>query len=106
MSDFQQRDGFGQLFRNDKAENEKHPSHKGTFLIDGVTYEIAAWIKEGKRGRFFSLKVGKAGQYQPPAGGTGNAPAERRTRTPGEYPAEPPRGDTTRKPIQDDDIPF
>lgn len=112
MSDFQQRDGFGQLFRNDRAENERHPSHKGTFLLDGVTYEIAAWVKEGKKGKFFSLKVQPQGdrpqrqepaQASPPAS-TGYQP---RTRTPGEYP-EPKaaRGGGKAPAGLEDDIPF
>lgn len=107
MPDFQQRDGFGQLFRNDKAESDKHPSHKGTFLLDGVTYEIAAWVKEGKRGRFFSLKVqpqGERPQRQEPAQASGGYQSKRRT--PGEYP-EPQAGrGGSRKPVQDDAIPF
>jgi hypothetical protein len=109
MSDFQQRDGAGQLFRNDRAETEKHPSHKGTFLLNGVTYEIAAWVKEGRRGKFFSLKVQEAGnrpapQAQAPQQGDAYQP---RRRTPGEMPMPPGGGPGRKKPLADEDsIPF
>lgn len=110
MSDFQQRDGTGQLFRNDKATSEKHPSHKGTFLLNGVTYEIAAWVKDGKRGRFFSLKVSEAGNRgaQDPAPSPSSVSSNPvRTRTPGELPMPPTGGRGPRRPVQDDDqIPF
>jgi hypothetical protein len=108
MSDFQHRDGSGQLFRNDRAETEKHPTHKGAFLLNGVTYEIAAWVKEGKRGQFFSLKVQEAGNR--PALQTQNTPGrdyQPRRRTPGEMLLPPVGGPGRRKPLAgDDDIPF
>lgn len=52
---FEQRDNTGSLFRNDRASSDRHPSHKGTVMVDGVEYWISAWVKEGKKGRFFSL---------------------------------------------------
>lgn len=53
MSNFQQRDNSGALFKNDRKEQEKHPDYKGDALIDGVAYEIGAWIKEGRNGKKF-----------------------------------------------------
>lgn len=108
MSDFQQRDGSGQLFRNDRAENERYPSHKGTFLLNGVTYEIAAWAKDGKRGQFFSLQVQEAGSRPAPrAHATRVRDDQPRRRTPGEMPMPPISGPGRRQPIaDDDDIPF
>jgi hypothetical protein len=109
MSDFQQRDGFGQLFRNDRAENERHPSHKGTFLLNGVTYEIAAWVKEGRKGKFFSLKVQEAGARPAPQaqGSQDGDTYQPRRRTPGETPMPPTGGPGRKKPVEDDDvIPF
>lgn len=52
---FEQRDNSGSLFRNDRKEQEKHPDHKGSAKIDGKEYWVSAWIKEGSKGRFFSL---------------------------------------------------
>ena len=45
----------GILSRNDRKEQPKHPDHKGTCEIDGREYWISAWIKEGQKGKFFSL---------------------------------------------------
>ena len=56
MSDFQQKDMTGAIFRNDKRNgNERAPNATGTAMIDGVIYRISAWTKEGKNGRFQSL---------------------------------------------------
>ena len=53
---YEQRDNSGSLFRNDRCETERHPTHKGTAKIDGRDYWVSAWIKEAKDGsRFFSL---------------------------------------------------
>lgn len=47
---FEQKDGTGALFKNDKKGNDKAPDYRGTAKINGETCDIAAWIKkpEGK----------------------------------------------------------
>lgn len=47
----------GVLFKNDKDGNEKRPDYKGSIQIEGVEYWLSAWIKDGKRGKFLSLKA-------------------------------------------------
>jgi hypothetical protein len=47
----------GVLFKNDKATNERAPGYTGKVNINGKDYRLAAWVKEGKNGKFFSLKV-------------------------------------------------
>jgi hypothetical protein len=75
----------GVLFKNDRKESDKHPDYKGSAEVDGVEYWIAAWIKEGKNGKFMSLSfTAKEEEAAPPP-----APKGRRS-------APPP----------DDDIPF
>jgi hypothetical protein len=102
MADFQQRDMTGVLFRNERKTADNHPSHTGTITIGGVEYRIAAWVKEGAKGRFFSLKV------TPPDGAQQEAPltGPRRTRQPGDYPTPQASRGGPRRPISDDPIPF
>lgn len=47
----------GALFRNEDRKTDKHPEYSGTINIAGRDYYLSAWIKEGKRGKFFSLSV-------------------------------------------------
>jgi hypothetical protein len=46
----------GVLFKNDKGDNEKRPDYKGSAEIEGVQYWVSAWIKEGAKGKFMSMK--------------------------------------------------
>ena len=55
MSDFQQRDNNGSLFKNDKKTAEKHPDYKGSAMVDGVEYWLSSWVKTGKNGKFMSI---------------------------------------------------
>lgn len=48
----------GALFKNDKEGNEKRPDYRGTLDVDGVEYELSAWLRTSKKGvKFMSLKV-------------------------------------------------
>lgn len=64
-NDYIQKPTTGQLFKNDRKTEERHPDYKGTFTDPhGNQYDIAAWVKDGKKGKFFSLKVSEK-QEQP-----------------------------------------
>jgi hypothetical protein len=52
---YEMREGSGSLFRNDKDGNEMRPDYRGDALINGQVMEVAAWIKQGKNGKFMSL---------------------------------------------------
>ncbi len=52
---YEQRELSGALFKNDRKQKETHPDYKGDAKIDGVAYEIGAWLKPGKKGTFMSL---------------------------------------------------
>jgi hypothetical protein len=54
---FEQKEGQGALFRNDKGDNPNRPDYKGEILIDGTLYEIAGWLKDGAKGKFLSLSA-------------------------------------------------
>jgi len=56
---------IGVLFKNE-SDNEKAPAYKGKINVGGKEYELAAWIKEGKTGKFMSLKVQEPRQKQAP----------------------------------------
>ena len=46
----------GVLFKNDKGDNEKRPDYKGSAEIEGVQYWVSAWIRDGAKGKFMSMK--------------------------------------------------
>lgn len=52
---YEQKDNSGALFKNDKDGNESRPDYRGDCLVNGVKWEMSAWIKEGKSGKFMSL---------------------------------------------------
>lgn len=47
----------GALFKNDKRTSERSPEYNGSINVNGVDYWISGWIKEGQKGKFFSLSV-------------------------------------------------
>jgi hypothetical protein len=56
---YQPKDGYGSLFNNDYKNSDTQPDMRGTFLLDGVEYQISAWKKQGQRGEFMGLKIEK-----------------------------------------------
>ena len=66
----------GVLFKNDKDGNEKRPDYKGSAEIEGVQYWVSAWIREGAKGKFMSMKYeAKEKQAAPAKRSTDQAPA-------------------------------
>ena len=58
------REGSGSLFKNTRKETEKHPDFNGSIMLNGKEYWLNAWVKEGQKGKFFSVSVGKEKQPQ------------------------------------------
>lgn len=52
---FEPKDGNGALFKNTRKESDNHPDYTGNAMVNGEHVDIAAWIKEGKNGKFMSL---------------------------------------------------
>ena len=75
---YDHKDNSGSLFKNDKGDNPSRPDYRGDCKIGGEVYEIAAWIKDGKNGKFMSLsfkpKQDRTGATQ--SGGGETAPAK------------------------------
>jgi hypothetical protein len=71
---FEKRDNSGAIFKNEKVTSDKAPGYTGYILIGGTEYELSAWVKEGKKGKFFSLAVKPKQEsrddYKPPAEGS------------------------------------
>lgn len=55
---YENKPGNGALFKNDRKEKDTHPDYKGDVkLPDGTDCWIAAWLKDGKNGKFLSLSI-------------------------------------------------
>ena len=57
----------GILFKNDIGDNPKRPAYKGKIDIDGKEYQLAGWLREGKSGKFISLKIDDKAAAKPAA---------------------------------------
>jgi len=54
------------LFRNDKGDNPNRPDYTGTLTLeDGKEMRLAAWIKDGRSGKFMAGKVSEKQQSVP-----------------------------------------
>jgi hypothetical protein len=60
------------LFKNDRKEKDTQPDYTGTLNVDGTEYYLDAWLKEGRKGKFFSGKIKQKG-----AGAERTKPAEK-----------------------------
>lgn len=58
MSDYEQKDNSGVLFKNDKKESDRHPDYKGNIRVAGVDYWLSSWINTSKSGqKYMSVSV-------------------------------------------------
>ena len=60
MSNYTQKEGQGSLFKNTYKEAAAQPDYTGSVLINGKEMRLAAWVKEGKNGKFFSLQLSES----------------------------------------------
>ena len=51
----EERNNSGLLAKNERKTQDNHPGYTGRCVIDGKPYWISAWLKDGQRGKFFSL---------------------------------------------------
>ena len=54
---YEHKDGQGSLFKNDKGGVEKRPDYKGNLFVNGKLMDLAAWVKEGRNGKWLSISM-------------------------------------------------
>ena len=50
MSDYEQKDNSGAIFKNDKKETESHPDYKGSARVAGIDYWVSVWVNTSAKG--------------------------------------------------------
>jgi hypothetical protein len=53
------KEGSGSLFKNSRKVSESHPDYTGSIMLNGKEHWLSAWVKEGTKGKFFSVSLGK-----------------------------------------------
>lgn len=58
-SNYEHKPGNGNLFKNpNKTPENNQPHYQGEIkLQDGTLQQIAGWVKDGAKGKFFSVKL-------------------------------------------------
>ena len=70
------QEGQFTLFKNNKTTNNA-PEYTGEIMVNGKKMRLAAWVKEGKSGKFFSGKMSEPmeqRQREDDSQGTGDLP--------------------------------
>lgn len=63
---YEQKPNTGSLFKAEK-KSDKHPDYTGSLKLEDGDYFVSAWVKEGQKGKFFSLSVKKKDAQKPEA---------------------------------------
>lgn len=92
---FQHKDMSGTIFKNKfKKDGDNTPDYRGEVMVRGELLEIALWVKDGAKGKFFSAKVQEPREKH-------GAPVMKR----GPSPTEPVRR-SLRDDMGGDEVPF
>ena len=75
MSNYTMQEGQFTLFKNNKTTNNA-PEYTGEIMVNGKKMRLAAWVKEGKSGKFFSGKMSepREARQEDDSQGTGDLP--------------------------------
>jgi len=54
----------GVMFKNDQGDNPKRPNYRGSVNVEGVEYNLSAWVRESQKtgDKFLSLSIEKKGE--------------------------------------------
>jgi hypothetical protein len=91
------------IFKNDKKNGESHPDYKGQIDVNGQLLDIALWVKEGKKGKFFSGKISEPYHKAEPPESNVNYSKDSMKNSGGSYSREEIQDDTPNDP---DGLPF
>ena len=58
------KEGSGSLFKNDRKTTDNHPDYTGSIMVNNKEHYLSAWVKEGTKGKFFSVSIGKEKQIK------------------------------------------
>jgi uncharacterized protein (DUF736 family) len=61
---YTQKENTGVLFKNNNKKEDKQPDYTGSILVGTKEMRLAAWIKEGKQGKFMSIKLSEQNSKQ------------------------------------------
>jgi hypothetical protein len=69
------QEGQFTLFKNNKTTNNA-PEYTGEIMVNGKKMRLAAWVKEGKSGKFMSGKMSepREARQEDDSQGTGDLP--------------------------------
>ena len=56
---YEKKHGDFSLNKNSNKKSEKSPDYLGSILLDGVEYNMSAWIKDGPYGKWIGGSVGE-----------------------------------------------
>jgi hypothetical protein len=60
MNDKPEDAGHGALFKSDKKEKPSHPDYRGDVTIHGKKFWVSGWVREGQKGKYWSLAFRRA----------------------------------------------
>ena len=61
---YTQKENTGVLFKNNNKKEDKQPDYTGSIHVGTKEMRLAAWIKEGKNGKFMSIKLSEQNSKQ------------------------------------------